>query len=101
VGRRFGTGLAVAALALSTTVLGATGAWAAPASDVAEACREIDEAGELALLGLTRGECVNFLKGPSSEHSNNFVAAFCGIDLVQLGLGVTNKGQCIKAFRAG
>jgi hypothetical protein len=101
VGRRFGVALAVAALALSTTALGATGAGASPASDAAEACRQIDEAGELALLGLTRGECVNLLKGSSSDRSSNLIAAFCGLDEVQIAFGVSSKGQCIKAFRAG
>jgi hypothetical protein len=99
VGRRIGAGLAVAALAFSTVVLGATGAGAAPAGDAAEACRQIDDAGELALLGVTRGECVNLLKGPSSGRSDNFAAAFCGLDDLQLLLGGTNKGQCIKALR--
>ena len=101
MGRRFGVTLAVAALALSTTVLGATGAGAAPARDAAETCRQLDETGALALFGLNRGECVNFAKGPSSDRSNNFVAAFCGMDEVQSALGVSNKGQCIKAFRSG
>lgn len=101
MGRRFGLTLAAAALALSTTVLGATGAGAASGDDAAEFCRQFAEAGGLELFGLNMGECVNFEKGPSSDQSNNFVAAFCGLDEVQLALGATDKGQCIQAFRSG
>ena len=102
MGRQFGIGLAAAALAFSTAVMGATGAGAAsPARDAVEDCQEIADAGGLELLGLNMGECVNFAKGPSSDHSRNFEAAFCGLDGVQLALGVSNKGQCMKVFGAG
>jgi hypothetical protein len=58
-----------------------------------------DAAGVLAEAGATRGECVNALIGPASENANNCLAAICGIDAAQAELGVTSKGQCIKALR--
>src|SRR5215208_2482834 len=70
-----------------------------PANDAAELCRELDEVGQLEAVGVTRGECVNILKGPSSENANNFIAGRCGLDIVQAALGVENKGQCIKLLK--
>jgi len=67
--------------------------------DAAALCRELDADGTLAAFGITRGECVNLTVGPASDHANNVLAAFCGLDVVQADLGVSNKGQCIKLLR--
>ena len=67
-----------------------------PAPDAGEFCRAADEGGFL--FGVTtRGECVNILKGPSSDNSISFIAGICGSDLFQSLSGTTNKGECIKA----
>ena len=70
-----------------------------PANQAAEACRQFDEAGLLAALGVTRGECVNLHKGPVSENANNFIAAACSTPTGLTLTGTTNKGQCIKVLR--
>jgi hypothetical protein len=66
--------------------------------DETEICRLADEEGLLEQFGLTRGDCVNYRKGPSSKQARNFVAGFCGIDRAQEIAGVTNKGACIKVM---
>ena len=68
-----------------------------PAPDAAELCRSAE--GEGFLFGVTtRGECVNILKGPSSESSSSFIAGICGSDRVQFLSGATNKGECVKVL---
>jgi hypothetical protein len=95
--RAVGLGTAMA----GALVFAAPGVAAAqPADNAAELCRQLDEQGELEFLGVTRGECVNLVKGPASPRANNFIAAICGIDFVQQFTGTTNKGQCIQAFRS-
>ncbi len=89
------------------TVLISSVAFAAPAaaqsdsSAAAEFCRMLDEEGVLddPSLQITRGECVNLVKGPSSANANNFIAAACGATIVQEFTETTNKGQCIKVLR--
>ena len=69
-----------------------------PASEAAQYCRERDTTGD---LGITRGECINANKGPSSKDpnkANNFAAGLCGDKNLQAATG-GNKGQCIKGFR--
>jgi len=76
--------------------------FAAPtgASDAAAFCQELNAEGFLLEeLGITVGECVNLVKGPVNENSNNFVAAICGVDFIQEDVGTTTKGQCIKVVR--
>jgi len=89
---------AVAALIGGTFL--APAAYAAPANDAAATCKAIDDDGGLDQAGITRGECVNLIKGPASEQSNNFIAAVCGFEFVQDVTGTTNKGQCIKVLRS-
>ncbi len=50
------------------------------------------------MLAVTRGECLNFFKGPASEKATNFVAG-SGFAVVQAGFQTSNKRQCIKAAR--
>ncbi len=50
-----------------------------PAPDAAEFCRAAGE-GSFLFGVTTRGECVNILKGPSSENSTSFIAGICGCD---------------------
>jgi hypothetical protein len=69
-----------------------------PANEVAAICRQLDAEGVLAAAGVTRGECVNILKGPSSANANNFIAGLCGLDEVLEFTGTTNKGQCIQVL---
>ncbi len=66
------------------------------ASEAAAACQEFAASGLLDEIGITVGECVNNVKGPSSANANNFIAGLCGIDFIQEQVGATNKGQCIK-----
>src|SRR5215212_5380622 len=95
----------LARVVLGLTLVGAVGlmpvevAAQIPANEAAERCRALDEAGVLEDAGVTRGECVNILKQPSSENANNFIAGRCGLDIVQAALGVENKGQCIKLLK--
>ena len=72
-----------------------------PANEAAEFCRMLDEEGVLddPSLQITRGECVNILKGPSNENANNFIAGACGATSVQEFTETTSKGQCIKVLR--
>ena len=72
-----------------------------PANEAAEFCRMLDEEGVLddPSLQITRGECVNILKGPSNENANNFIAGVCGATSVQEFTETTSKGQCIKVLR--
>ncbi len=70
-----------------------------PANEAAEFCRELDAAGVLDDEGVTRGECVNILRGPASENANNFIAGLCGLDFALEVTETTNKGQCIKVLR--
>ena len=96
-------------LALSLGVAMASSAWLAGPTSVsaqvatpktaAELCRVLDAAGDLALYGLTRGECVILLKGPATEQSSDFISGVCGYTSSLEYLGVTNKGQCIQAVR--
>ena len=69
------------------------------ATDAVAACQELDEDGELDAAGVTFGECVNILKGPSSENANNQIAGLCGIDEILTITGAKNKGQCIKIVK--
>lgn len=91
----------LAALLVSTFAFAfaATASADSDASAAVDFCRELDEAGELEEAGVTFGECVNIIKGPSSENANNFVAGLCGLDEALVLTGTTNKGQCIKALR--
>ena len=92
-------GLVVAMGALAAPAGATHGPPHVPANEAAELCRALDESGELDEFGVTRGECVNILKGPASENANNFIAALCGAEEVQEATGTTNKGQCIKVLR--
>ena len=69
------------------------------AKDAVALCQAADEAGNLDAEGATFGECVNFVKGPSTEQSTNFIAGLCGLDFALELTGTTNKGQCIKVVR--
>ena len=88
------------------TVLISSVAFAAPAvaqepePTVPETCRQFDEDGVLDELGLTRGECVNILKGFESGNIHRVIVGFCGSEDIQQQLGTTNKGQCIKVLTA-
>ena len=90
----------LAVLLMTLGFVGTASADPTGANDAAEFCRFLDEEGVLDEFGVTRGECVNLVKGPASANANNFVAGLCGIDFVQEDLGVSNKGQCIKAINA-
>jgi hypothetical protein len=92
--------IALLTLVVSPLVFSSVAVAQSDASVAAEMCRALDESGDLEDLGITRGECVNILKGPSSEQANNRIAGLCGETGIQAFFGVTNKGQCIKAARA-
>ena len=97
------TGLAVLSLgvaAIAGVVIAPTSVSAAPARDAAAACRSLDEADRLERFGLTRGECVNILKGPASERSNNFIVGLCSYSFAPALTGTTNRGQCIQVLRS-
>ena len=72
----------------------------ATTKEVVAFCQFLDEVGELDDEGVTFGECVNFVKGPSTEQSTNFIAGLCGLDFALELTGTTNKGQCIRFLRA-
>jgi len=90
-------------LGLPVLASGAGHAAAAPIEpkDAVAFCRLLDERGILDRpeLGLTRGECVNEVKGSASEDANNLSAGLCGEGFVLQLTGTTNKGQCIQFFR--
>jgi hypothetical protein len=88
---------ATAALTGASLFMAIPASAASPASDAAGLCTLV--ADQLPQFGINQGECVNLVKGPASNNSNNFIAAICGIDLVQGFLG-ENKGQCIKTIRS-
>ena len=85
-------------------VLASSVAFAAPAiaqepeQTAPDACRQFDEDGLLDELGLTRGECVNILKGFESGNIHRIIVGACGEEELQEQLGTTNKGQCIKVL---
>jgi hypothetical protein len=62
-------------------------------------CREADEEGLLEEMGITFGECINFVTGPASEEANNYIAGICGAEIIQARVGATDKGQCIKIVK--
>ena len=104
VRRSIVTRLTVLSLGLSTLAGAlvaptAVNAQALPPPEAAELCRLADESGELAALGITRGECESYVMGPASEQANNFIAALCGVESVQAQVGATSKGECIKIVR--
>jgi len=79
-----------------------------PVGELAEVCANADQTGLLEAFGVTRGECVNFLKAftdQANPRATNFVAGMCGSELfrdilsAEYDLELTNKGQCIKAMR--
>ena len=90
---------AVPALALAAPAAADHNDEPRPPAEAAELCRELDEAGALAAIGSTRGECVNFYALEASEQSNNYLAAACGLDRVQADTGTTNKGQCMAEVK--
>lgn len=91
---------AVGATALLASIMWAVPANAAPSSIWVEACRDLDEQGELEAEGFTFGECVNILRGPFNETAKSVAAGNCGLDWVLEETGTTNKGQCIQVLRA-
>jgi hypothetical protein len=94
--------VALLTLVVSPVVFASGAAAQSGAPAAAEVCRQLDEAGVLDRPNnqLTRGECVNLLKGRSSPQANNFIAADCGQAETQEFAQTTNKGQCIKTVRA-
>lgn len=89
----------VSAVGLAVATMLAVPADAAPAQDAVEFCKMLAEEGVLKDEGVTFGECVTILKGPSSENSNNVIAGACGIDGIVADFGASNKGQCIKLLK--
>jgi hypothetical protein len=95
--RTLGTVGATAVLTGASLFMAIPASAALPAPDATKLCKLV--ADQLPQFGINQGECVNLVKGPASDNSNNFIAAICGIDLVQGFLG-ENKGQCIKTTRS-
>ena len=97
--KRFAVTIALLTLVVSPFVFGSVASASHDTkSEAAEICRQMDEAGELEQLGVTRGECVNVVAGPSNENANNTLAGLCGTDLFQRFTRTTNKGQCIQVL---
>ena len=98
--KRLLTLFALLSVLISSVAFAAPAAGQSNAPGAAELCREIDDEGEFNdVYCITRGECVNLVKGPGSEQSNNVAAAICGSELVRAIFGGTNKGQCIQEVR--
>jgi hypothetical protein len=89
-------------VSLPVAVLVAPAAHAAGANTAAEMCRQADEAGLLDQpgVGITRGECVNIVKGFDNGSAGSVLSGLCGTEFGQQLAGVTNKGQCIKVAKA-
>ncbi len=100
--RRFVTTLALVALLGPASLAAAPNAKAQESDrpEDAEVCRVLDERGGLEVVGITRGECINFLSGPASPQAANFFAGICGLDFLQVFLGVANKGQCVRLLES-
>ena len=96
--KRFVLVIALLTLVVSPVVFAPSAVAQSNTPAAVELCRQFDEAGVLEALGVTRGECVTFSKGPSSPQANSVIAGSCGFTAVQVITGTTNKGQCIKAL---
>jgi hypothetical protein len=68
--------------------------------DAATICRLADEAGSLDPFDITRGECLNALRDPSSSPTNAYITGTCGDPQFQSDVGVTSKGACIKLLES-
>ena len=100
--KRIAVVVALLAPLVAPVVLGADAAAQSDEPTPPETCRQLDEAGILDRpdIDLTRGECVNILKGPSNPEASNRFAGSCSFPSVQEFFGATNKGQCIVAEHA-
>lgn len=93
---------AVGAAALfGATLFAPVASAAAPAGDAASLCRQLDEVGLLSQpdVDITRGECLNEVRGPATVQSNNVISGVCGLDFVLSATGTANKGECIEVVR--